>query len=268
MPFPTAAQRRLQNLYHWQAFNASRLEDTLRNNTIYCSSPRDFNDPWDCRPYFNTDLVNIPEERNRHIEWAVDVCRRIAKMSEGEISRMRRELQDPQVLGRYLREQITATQEAVLDRYRVYCLGTDPCNSLMWAHYADKHRGVCLEFNVSTNTFCGALEVQYYHEFPMTRQYSADLAENLLPLLAKSDVWRYENEFRLAAQEASNATDHETLVCNHGTLQLGDGDLRSIIVGCSGSYDAVRQLVANCRPEVQVLRAHRVQNRYALSIGS
>jgi len=187
-------------------------------------------------------------------------------MSEADIARMQQKLQDPVLLERMVREHTRATQEAVMDRYRVYCMCPHVQNALMWAHYAAKHRGICLEFNVANDTICGALEVQYHPEFPMTRQYSDDLAENLLPLLAKSDVWSYEKEFRLLTQEASNATPHDTLLTKNGHLKLGDGALRSIIVGCLGPYDAVRDLAARYSPNIQVQRARKVENRYALEI--
>src|ERR1039458_3080564 len=28
---------------------------------------------------------------------------------------------------------------------RIYCLTPDPCSTLMWSHYAENHRGICLE---------------------------------------------------------------------------------------------------------------------------
>src|SRR5205807_9098954 len=139
-----------------------------------CSNPKDFNDPWDCRPFFNTDLLADPAERRKHINWAVDLCKRAGLMSARDIDRMKVKLQDPAELERRVRESTTGVQQAVLDRYRVYCLGPDLGNLLMWAHYADRHRGVCLEFNVKNMTICGAQEVQYLPEFPMTRQYSKD----------------------------------------------------------------------------------------------
>lgn len=107
----------------------------------------------------------------------------------------------------------------------------------MWAHYADGHRGVCLEFNVQNEVICCALEVQYFSKYPMTRQYSDNLAENLLPLLATS-----------------------------GFLKLPDGALRPIIAGCQGSYDAVQDLVRKCNVDIPVLRARKFDNRYALEI--
>ncbi len=70
MAFANAAQRHSRWLYHWQRFDAARLEVTLKDNTIYCSWPGDFNDPWDCRPFFNTEQLSDPEELQKHIDWA------------------------------------------------------------------------------------------------------------------------------------------------------------------------------------------------------
>jgi hypothetical protein len=266
MPFPNAAQRRLKQLYHWQRFDAGRLEAILRDNAIYCSRPSDFNDPWDCRPFFNTELLDDPAEVQKHIDWAVRICRRDGRMSEPDMARMQEQLRDRAVLEQKVRELSTATQGGVLERYRVYCLCPDVTNALMWAHYSDSHRGICLEFNVGNEVICCALEAQYFSEFPMTLQYSDDLAENLLPLLAKSDVWKYENEYRLIAQDTANATPDETLLATNGFLKLPDGALRAIIVGCQGPYDAVRELVRKCNVDIPVLRARKIDNRYALEI--
>lgn len=266
MPFATAATRGLKRLYHWQTFDASRLEVILRNGTIYCSRPSDFNDPWDCQPFFNTDLLDDPIERQKHIDWAAEVCRRNGKMSERDIVNMEEQLQNRGLLEQKVSETTTAMQQEVLERYRVYCMCPDVTNTLMWAHYADKHRGICLEFNIQNEVVCCALEVQYSSEFPMTRQYSDDLAENLLPLLAKSDVWKYENEYRLIAQEAANATAHDTLITNNGQLRLPEGALSAIIVGCQAQYDAVQDVVHRCNTRVPLLRARKTANRYKLSI--
>ncbi len=179
---------------------------------------------------------------------------------------MRHELQDPAVLERYVREHVIATQKAVIDRYRVYCLGPDVNNLLMWAHYADRHRGICLEFKVKNLTMCGALEVQYFPQFPMTRQYSKDLDENLLPLLAKGDHWKYEQEYRLIAQEKDNSTNHNTLMCENGHLKLAKGALVSVIVGYDGPYQRVCDLVAKHAPHVRVRRTRLVSNKYKLDI--
>jgi hypothetical protein len=266
MPFPTAAENRLPSLYHWQRFERDRLESILRCNHIYCSKPSDFNDPWDCKPYFNTELLRDTVEAQKHIEWAVRLCQSQGGMSESAIAHMRNELSNPDVLSGYITRLSHATQQAVIERYRVYCLGPDSSNVLMWAHYADSHKGICLKFGVRNHVFCGALQVQYCREFPATRQYSSSPSENLLPLVAKSDVWRYEREYRLIAQDSSNATNHDTLMATAGFLQLPAGALQAVIVGCQGDYAAVKEVVAQCKVDIPVLRARRIEHRYSLEI--
>ena len=266
MPFLTAAQRGLERLYHWQVFRPDRLERVLRDNAIYFSRPGDFNDPWDCRPFFNTNLLNDPDEVQRHIDWVVRICRQDGRMPESDIEKMKEALNDRKILERKIRQATIEMQQAVLERYRVYCLCPDVHNSLMWAHYADSHRGVCLEFNVRNEVICGALDVQYSVDFPVTSQYSDDPAENLLPLLAKSKVWAYEQEYRLIAQDSRNRTPRDTLLVEDGILKLPQGALRSIIVGCQGPVDEVRAFAEGCGAEIPVLVARKIDNQYAIEI--
>jgi hypothetical protein len=171
MPFPTARERRIQRLYHWQSFNPQWFEAQLKNNSVYCSNPRDFNDPWDCRPFFNAEILDDPVERKKHIDWAEKVCRKYAPIGEAQIGDMRKRLQDPIMLKRIVLEHTLEMQKGVLERFRVYCLSPLAMNIRMWAHYGDEHRGICLEFDVENDPIGGALEVQYYNQFPLTRQY-------------------------------------------------------------------------------------------------
>lgn len=78
-----------RTLYHWQRFDESRLADLLSTQRIYCSSPRAFNDPWDCKPHFNSDVLSDPDENERHVQWAVDLCKRKRQMSGEDLKRMR-----------------------------------------------------------------------------------------------------------------------------------------------------------------------------------
>jgi hypothetical protein len=61
----------------------------------------------------------------------------------------------------------------------------------MWAHYADDHRGICLEFDLRNEVLCGALRCEYLREFPLMKAYESSEEANLLILLAKGDAWAY-----------------------------------------------------------------------------
>jgi hypothetical protein len=49
-------------------------------------------------------------------------------------------------------------------------------------------------------------------------------------------------------------------------LQLPQSALASIIVGCQGPYDAVRNIVMQVRPTLMVKRAIRVPNGFELQV--
>ncbi|MBI4190943.1 MAG: DUF2971 domain-containing protein [Betaproteobacteria bacterium] len=262
-------------LYHWQRFgvdtdpkHSERLAAFLRTRQLYCSSPGLFNDPWDCRPWFNTAVLQNAGERQRHADWALEVCNRHQPMPADANERMRITLLNDPTRATELLEQAAQSLAPVIDRrYRVYCLGPDPTNVLMWSHYAGDHRGICLEYSLRNEVMCCALECEYLTEFPLLLPYDNDDSAELRTLLAKSKVWHYENEFRLIAQERSQAIEHaDTLITDDSFLQLPDGALTAIIVGCQGPYDEVRRIVNENAPTVKVKRAVRVSNRYKIVI--
>jgi len=263
----TAFEEGHRVLYHWQRFNEERLARTLKDLTIYCSSPGDFNDPWDCKPFFNTEILNDEEEKEKHVAWAVDLCRRRTPMSEPDIEAMKETLRNDPARAAALIQDLSESLEAtILRQYRVYCLGPDVGNLLMWAHYADSHKGICLEFSLRNDVMCAALPCEYLKEFPIMKAYSNANDDALGVLLAKADPWNYEHEYRIVAQEREHAIGTDTLMTDKGLLQLSKGTLVSVIVGCQGDYEKVSTLVQAHAPDVKVKRALRVKNRYALKI--
>ena len=99
------------------------------------------------------------------------------------------------------------------DRAGVYSLAKSdtgiPDNELMWAHYANSHKGFCIEYDVDTLALSEELwfnvnqidAVAYSIQFPEMALEDL-LGKSDVPLLTKiygtkSRVWRYENEARL-----------------------------------------------------------------------
>ena len=153
------------------------------------------------------------------------------------------------------------------EQYRVYCLGLDPKNLLMWSHYADSHRGICLEFSLSNEIFCAALKCEYSSAYPIMELHDDSDDTLLLSLLAKSDVWSYEKEYRLIAQEESKALpDSESLKSNGHFLEFPQGALVSVITGCQSDHQRIHDLVKSIDPAVGVKQASRIPNRFEISI--
>ncbi|MBT4994346.1 MAG: DUF2971 domain-containing protein [Candidatus Marinimicrobia bacterium] len=179
-------------LYKYRVVN-KHLEDMLKNQRIYLPSPIKFNDPFDCYPrvkyyrdpdkqyeYFLTELgVEYPNESMIKL---APIAKSMVKNSTWD--------------GRDLRSII----RKMLTRYGVFSLSELNDNLLMWSHYADSHRGVCLIFDTSddTNIFGQAIKVQYQHEYPVINIMDLNNHNNTINMISvKSIDWGYEKEWRI-----------------------------------------------------------------------
>lgn len=95
--------------------------------------------------------------------------------------------------------------------FLIGCLCTDYKNRLMWSHYADSHKGFCVEYDFSGKDKLAFIN----HPFPIhysecrplipwdaaventTDKLKETSTEIMLGLLAKDSAWEYENEWRI-----------------------------------------------------------------------
>jgi hypothetical protein len=80
-------------------------------------------------------------------------------------------------------------------RFGVLCFSEKKADVLQWAHYADRHKGICLGFDVSGSE--GKFgRVQYVTErFPFPKHRDQAFVWKLLS--TKSEAWKYEKEWRV-----------------------------------------------------------------------
>ncbi len=260
-----AGQAGISSLYHYQDFqpglHADRLIDILKNHRIYCSNPAGFNDPWDCKPYFDPALLEDPANRAATAESLIanqkggpkgDIRDRLLRTDETFLKN---------VVHRFSEEQINFIQT----KWAVYCLSPDPCLTLLWSHYSRNHKGICLEFGTDSK-FRAAQKVRYQKEYPSLLLH--DPKSYLQMLLIKSDVWEYEQEFRLVCSRFTDLKDFP-LTMDGDYSSIGPNDLKSIIVGCqadNATINTVRTLVKEHAPHALVRQAKRSPNKYHLVI--
>ena len=264
-----AGQLGLSSLYHYQDFNlkssddhVGRLSDILKNHRIWCSNPATFNDPWDCKPYFDPALLDDPHARAATAEALIST-----RMGGAELNHIDESLRkDPEFLKAAMHQFSTDLFDFITGRWGVYCLSPDPCLTLMWSHYARDHKGICLEFAVQRTKFHIALKVQYQKEYPTLLLHDPD--SRFTMLLAKSDDWIYEQEFRLICPRFTDVSA-SPLVMEGNYLQIGADDLTSVILGCQVAGEAkakIGELVRDHAPNVRVRQARRDLNKYRLVI--
>ena len=125
-----------------------------------------------------------------------------------------------------LDEMYPETYKMLQEYSYIMCLTPDVTSQLMWAHYADSHKGYALEYSgENLKAVCDSYD-KYYNKYLLPveytkRRYDAtcavervleyrfatehglsyrqldDTLELIKPLLYKSDDWKYEKEWRL-----------------------------------------------------------------------
>jgi hypothetical protein len=195
----------------WQPFDEGcYTKDNLLKSNLYFNSPDKLNDPFDTLPFVNTD-VNSKE----FINWAIKtvmtkehVTKQIARKKA--LDRIKK---DPRFKNIHtIREEAQKTISAMRTNTGICCFTTnEPETLLMWAHYGDKHKGICLEFNFSgkkifkghatdNRSISKPVQIIYSKTLPIHNFFSDskyEFDELGKSLLTKSIEWKYENEYRI-----------------------------------------------------------------------
>jgi len=139
---------------------------------------------------------------------------------------------------RRLRRALRETKEQMAKHFGVLCFSLHWQNPLLWSHYAERHRGVALGFDVDEQIL---KPVSYVKERPVFTQLTMEVAHWLL--FTKYIDWQYEQEARIFAnlEERDASTGFYFADFNKQLI------LREVIVGPLsdlGIHD-LRQIVGN-----------------------
>jgi DUF2971 family protein len=147
----TARQAGHARLYNYQRFCRQWLSTTLREQKVRCSNPANLNDPWDCRPWYDSDLISTPDQIEKFICWLRQFPQ--PGVSPSQHARYESTLRTNAGFRQKFIDDFSACNVLIIGHRRLYCLTPDPCSTLMWSHYADNHRGICLEFDTANPPF-------------------------------------------------------------------------------------------------------------------
>jgi hypothetical protein len=248
-------------LYHYEKFRREWLTTTLRDQKIYVTDPAELNDPWDLKPTYDPACLQKPEDVEEFIVWLRSVANpRPDPLTE---ARFENRVRVDSAFREKFVEGFSSHNYSMFGRRRIYCLTPNPCSSLMWSHYGEGHRGICLEFQLDNPVFKGAWEVSYAEGYPKWAPHKAlDYAMDMI--LTKSDEWAYEKEFRIIA--SNTYPDGHPLKLDGDFLKLPPGALTGVIVGCLGDYAEVAKLANEYAPGLPVKRIIQIPYHYRLGI--
>jgi hypothetical protein len=175
---PSAYKFRTCNKYLFQS---------LINESIGLTSPGYFNDPFDS-PIL--ELLNNDEEFSQYIRQAYNDCLKVSCFS----SNIKLPREDKKT------HQIIHKEEKLKGALPEYL------NELMWAHYADSHKGVCIKYHFpnsftkfvdnSDGVTCFFNDVTY-SDSDICQYSNKDSINMKDAFFLKGKQWEYENELRL-----------------------------------------------------------------------
>ena len=196
-------------LYKYCTFES--IIKLLGNHCIYFPSCEQLNDPFESAINLLTDYT--PKQYYDSFIFA--------GMSHQLAKELTRQVFDGTIDGNTIIKQLT---NEVISSVGYFCMTTKPDNLLMWAHYADSHKGVCLKFDIlkDLDSFLVPVKVDYNSQYINFDCLSSSLLE---VLRRKSPDWEYEDEYRIIK------TDHQ------GLWEIKQNCLVGIIFGCRTSEE-------------------------------
>jgi hypothetical protein len=220
---------------------------------LYFSNPvKDFNDPFDFR--IRADFTQLFEEVAKDEQRDPKKPRQLGL--GGDLSSM----ESSEFVGLN-----SSMNKLFFDKIGVCCFSSKNDDILMFSHYADQHRGICLGFSSSileqnfsrpekSNKF---QKVEYVSEFPDLKLGSSNMHEITRLYSMKSKQWEYEEEYRLLVHDG------------RGSREFPKNALREVVFGCAtpaSDKRLIRRVIDLQKTSVLFLQARKARNRFELEL--
>ena len=194
-----------EKVYKYRVWSNGFHKNMLLHNELYLASPKEINDPFDCRiaPNFKSQT---PAEKDRYItDLAIqkfeDIERKGLNMAH-VLRDLESRMDNPEKFQQTVEKYIFELQNR---HYGILSLSKRWNGILLWSHYSDSHKGFCVGFWTKnlwdTGLFGKAGVVEYDTEFPKIKPRVAKdkmsiTKEAFIQTHTKSKDWTYEEECR------------------------------------------------------------------------
>ena len=180
--------------------SVASAEKIFRNGTVLLNSAASFNDPFEltCKIAWPENEAALRQYINKHAsEWPGIVDKN--SLYHGILAEKR---------------QCSNNAEIQLEKFikhdaGISCFSEIRDSILMWGHYADKHKGVCIGFSflpfcvaladnrLENGEMCNPLQVKYRENYPIFEPFRTSIMREVISV--KASCWSYEQEWRIFA---------------------------------------------------------------------
>lgn len=245
----------MKYLYKYRPFNKHTIKIVL-NNEIYFSNPKDFNDPFDCQI-----VLDFSESKK---DWAEIIRNKLKeenpRIPDEKIDSLIQYYFKSINTDKEVEEKFHKIRDELMKNISMYCLSEVNNDILMFSHYADSHKGICLEFDASGGTiFSKALRVNYVNVYPKVKFTKSNFYEQgKTMLLTKFDTWSHEKEWRIVNFKTGS-----------GIRRFPPEKLTGIILGCQfpdSELDFIFKILKSRMQKINLYQAKKVKYKFLLNI--
>jgi len=228
-----------------------RLIESLITGEVYFSSPEQLNDPFDCQ-------IDIKKSLNNAIN-------KVQGNQERVLLSIQQKL-----------DNIFSEVERDIKTFGVWSCSLELENSLMWSHYGDEHRGICLAYKLpdefidhSLGEVIGLHPVEYIKD-PITNWFIdnskidgeppplCDFITSLIVklLISKDECWKLEKEGRVISK-------------TQGLKIIGKPALQQVCFGLRTSESdkkLIRNILDNHGYKATICKMVRSKNDFGLEV--
>jgi len=273
----------------------------LKEDSVWLADPSTFNDPYDCAYALDIEYLNkkyMSEyfgSKDCNVDLSAGLMKEIIS-SENPFSKwadyMFRE--EPEERRDAIQSQLEALQRKMSEDFATYssrknagnfkvCSFSERKDSLlMWAHYADNHKGFCLEYDIKSMSYRDLRRRFMYPVIYSEKMFDATDymhgnvkdGRNVLHLnlaaLTKAIDWRYEKEWRLVFSNGVLLMPQKCYIGKPTHLYLGskmeDTDQEDLIDICKSKEIPYSMMRPHHREfKVEPVSLHEAKNAFIKS---
>lgn len=256
-------------VYKYRDWENGYHRNSLIYNEIYLSSPKDFNDPFDCRITPNLKSLTAEEEKQYIIDMGIasfDYAEE-KKVDIGKVlTSFENRLKDKDKLQKEYNNLLFNNQD---NYYGIFSLSCRWNSILMWSHYANCHQGYCIGYRLNKLMDSGIFGklgyVDYRKDFPNIKPRAPKKDEEMMrnsfiETHTKSEEWIYEKEFRLYKTFSPN------IPMTHNRLfNIPDDFIAEVILGINISEENKNEISDICRiKKTPIYQATKVDFKFEI----
>jgi hypothetical protein len=176
-----------KNLYRYSNFKNKYWENMIYKGEVYLTPANQFNDPFDCLFYANLDRLLSSDKFLAFLYTNYPILKEY-NLRDG--------------IDDIMMQVIVGMQNDI----RAVCFSETWSSILMWSHYADCHRGFCIEYDTESMSEFKKQKlfpVLYLEDqFDVTNDIiNTSPNAGLITMVGKANEWNYEKEWRMVFQK-------------------------------------------------------------------